>query len=120
MARKDEKGLRSMVDMLRSGAKMLDLQCPACSSPLFRLKNGEIWCANCSKRVVIVRREEDELRVASRFLLSSIEETILKKIGEINELLREEDELDRINELSLTLYRLLENLEKVRKASGLS
>ncbi len=107
--------LRRMADMLKQGAVMLDLQCPACASPLFRLKSGEIWCVNCQKRVVIVKEGEDVITAASHLLLSSLEETLLRKLNELNKMMKEEDDLGRLVELSTLIARILDNLEKVRR-----
>ncbi len=49
-----------MADLLRQGATLTDLSCPACASPLFRLKDGSLWCANDEKKVVIVKEGEEE------------------------------------------------------------
>ncbi len=58
----DRTKLRSMADLLRSGATLTSLACPVCSSPLFRLKNGELWCAQCEKKVVVVATRVLQLR----------------------------------------------------------
>ena len=54
-----DDSMKQMAELLRSGAKMLSQSCPECGSPLFQLKSGEIWCANCQRRVVIVSEGED-------------------------------------------------------------
>ena len=110
--------LKRMADMLKQGATMLDLQCPACASPLFRLRSGEIWCVNCQKRVVIVKEGENVLTAASDLLLSSLEETLLAKLRELDQMMREEKDLARLRELGAIISGLLDNLEKVRRISG--
>jgi len=107
--------LKRMADMLKQGATMLDLQCPACSSPLFRLRSGEIWCVNCQKRVIVVREGERLLTAASDILLSSLEETILEKLRELDQMMRAEKDPARLGELGSVLSNLLDNLEKVRR-----
>jgi len=109
--------LKRMADMLKQGATMLDLQCPVCSSPLFRLRSGEIWCVNCQKRVVVVREGERFLTAASDILLSSLEETLLEKLRELDQMLKIEKDLARLRELGSVLSNLLDNLEKVRRIS---
>lgn len=113
----DREGLRLMADMLRSGATLTKYQCPACSSPLFRLKNGQLWCAKCQKPVVLVREGEEVTRAIGRYLLSSLEDTLLLKIEQLNELLRVEAEPQEIGRLSIIISRLLDALERVRRAS---
>ena len=107
--------LRRMADMLKQGAVMLNLQCPACSSPLFRLRSGEIWCVKCQKRVVIVREGEDITIAASDVLLTSLEQTLLRKLSEIDQMIKVEEDPARLRELSSLLSGLLDNLEKVRR-----
>jgi len=105
--------LKRMADALKQGAIMLDLQCPVCASPLFRLRSGEIWCVNCQKRVVIVKEGQDVLSAASDILLGSLEETLLMKLRELDQMLREEKDPQRLGELGLLLSRLLDNLERI-------
>ena len=116
--RGEAEALKRMADMLRQGAVMLDIQCPACSSPLFRLRSGEIWCARCQKRVIIVREGQDITVAASDILLSSLEQTILNKLGELNEMLKAEVDITRLRELSGLLSGLLDNLARIRRMTG--
>lgn len=106
--------IRLMAELLRSGATLTDLSCPVCASPLFRLKSGELWCAQCQKKVIVVKEEEArEVEVLSA--LSQAESTLLMKIWEINERLRIEDNLEEIERLSGVMSTLLENLERIRR-----
>jgi len=114
----DDK-IRSMADLLRSGATLTNLSCPACSSPLFRLKNGDLWCAHCQKKVIVVREGEETREVEFLSTLSRAESTLLMKIWEINERLRIEDNPEEIHKLSALMSSLLENLEKIRKIEKL-
>jgi len=107
--------VRLMADLLRSGATLTDLSCPVCASPLFRLKSGELWCAQCQKKVVVVREEEEAREIETLSALSQAESTLLMKIWEINERLRVEDNLDEIERLSAAMSILLENLERIRR-----
>jgi UPF0148 protein len=104
-----------MADLLRSGATLTDLSCPVCASPLFRLKSGELWCAQCQKKVVVVKEEEEAKEIETLSTLSQAESTLLMKIWEINERLRVEDNLDEIERLSAAMSTLLENLERIRR-----
>jgi UPF0148 protein len=112
---KESKELQSMVDLLRQGATLTDLSCPACASPLFKLRKGEIWCAKCQKRVVIVKEGETPTEVTKPILLSQLESTVLAKIQEIEKKLKEETDPTQLEKLTNTLSQLLENLERIRK-----
>jgi len=111
--------IRLMADLLRSGATLTDLSCPACSSPIFRLKSGDLWCAQCRKKVIVVREGEEAEEIETLSTLSQAESTILMKIWEINEKLRIEDNPEEIQRLSALMSSLLDNLEKVRRIGKL-
>jgi len=112
-----ESDVSVLADMLRRGAKLLSMQCPVCASPLFKLRSGEIWCAKCGKQVVVVKEGEGEAKALSRFLLASIEDTILRKMHEINEKLKDETDVEEVGRFSIVMCRLLETLERIRRIS---
>jgi UPF0148 protein len=112
---KDSKTIKKMADLLRQGATLTEYSCPACSSPLFKLKSGDLWCASCQKRVIIVREGEPEPEANQTFAFSSLESTILGKIQAIEKQLAEETDAEKLTNLGATLSTLLENLEKIRK-----
>ena len=107
--------IRSMADLLRSGATLTSLSCPACSSPLFRLKNGELWCGQCQKKVIVVKEGEESAEAQSITTLSTVEYTLIEKMREINERIRGTNDADELQKLSAVLSSLLENLEKIRR-----
>ena len=112
---KNSKTIKKMADLLRQGATLTEHSCPACSSPLFKLRSGDLWCASCQKRVIIVREGEAEPEATDPALFASLETTILAKIQAIEKELREEKDAEKLKNLGSTLSTLLENLEKIRK-----
>jgi len=112
---KDTKPIQTMVDLLRQGATLTELSCPACSSPLFKLRNGEIWCAQCQKRVIVVKEGTSPTEATGQVVLGTLESTVLTKIQEIEKKIREETDPQKLETLSSILSKLLENLEKLRK-----
>ena len=112
---KESKNIKIMADLLRQGATLTEHSCPACSSPLFKVRSGDLWCASCKKRVIIVREGEPEPEATDPTLFSSLESTILVKIQEIEKELREEKDAEKLQNLGTTLSTLLKNLEKIRK-----
>lgn len=112
---KESKDIQTMADMLRQGATLTELPCPACSSPLFKLRSGDLWCAKCQKRVIVVKEGESSIGATSPMLLTSLESTILTKIEEIEGKLREEKNPEQLQRLGALLSTLLENLEKIRR-----
>jgi len=112
----ESKHLKKMVDLLRQGSTLTDLACPACASPLFRLKSGNLWCARCEKRVIVVREGEEPPKVTSPVVLDKLEATILVKVQEIQNRMEKENNAEELQKLGTLLSGLLDNLEKVRKA----
>ena len=56
--KKEDTPIKRMADLLRQGATLTDLSCPVCASPLFRLKDGTLWCEQDQKKVIIVKEGE--------------------------------------------------------------
>lgn len=111
----DNDNLRSMANLLRSGATLTSLSCPVCASPLFKMKSGELWCAHCQKRVVVVRENGEITEALAAPLLDALESTLITKIGELNEKIRDEKEIEYLFKLGEVLSTLLESLERIRR-----
>jgi uncharacterized Zn finger protein (UPF0148 family) len=79
------------------------------------MKSGDLWCASCQKRVIIVKEGEPEPEATDPTFFSGLESTILVKIQEIEKELREEKDAEKLQTLGTTLSTLLKNLEKIRK-----
>jgi UPF0148 protein len=109
------KELQAMADLLKQGATLTDLSCPACASPLFKLTSGELWCAKCQKRVIVVKEGETPEQITKPIVLNTLESTVLTKIQEIETKIRDEKDPTQLEKLSATLTTLLENLEKIKK-----
>jgi UPF0148 protein len=112
---KKSETIKIMADLLRQGATLTEYACPACSSPIFKLRSGDLWCANCQKRVIIVKEGEPEPESSEAPAFSSLESTIMSKIQLIEKQLAEETDAKKLKTLGATLSALLENLEKIRK-----
>jgi len=104
-----------MADLLRQGSTLTDLACPACASPLFKLKNGTLWCAKCEKKVIVVKEGEEPTKVTGSMALETLEVTLLAKVQEIQNKMQHTENVDELQKLGMALSELLENLEKVRK-----
>jgi uncharacterized Zn finger protein (UPF0148 family) len=103
-----------MADLLRQGSTLTELACPACASPLFRLRNDNLWCASCEKKVIVVK-EEDESRIRGSMALENLEATLLTKIQDIQNRMQREENAEELQKLGVTLSGLLENLERIGK-----
>lgn len=111
---KNTKTIKEMADLLRQGASLMEHSCPVCSSPLFKLRSGDLWCASCQKRVIIVKEGEKEPETNQASTFSSLESTIIKKIQAIEKQLLEETDAEKLQNLGATLSTLLESLQKIR------
>jgi UPF0148 protein len=104
-----------MAEMLKQGATLLETPCPACASPLFKLRSGDLWCAKCQKRVVIVKDGESLTGVNRSMFLSALESTILTKIQEIESEIKTKKDLESLQRLGSILSTFLESLERIGK-----
>jgi len=111
--------LEAMVNLLRRGATLTDLACPACASPLFKLSSGKLWCAKCEKQVVVVKEGEPTPTVTAQVRLDTLEATILTKIQEIEDKIQQENDPEQLQKLSNNLSTLLQNLEKIQKMKSI-
>lgn len=103
-----------MADLLRQGTTLTELSCPACVSPLFRLKDGTLWCAKCEKKVIVVK-EGEEAEKAADAALDKLEATLLSKVQDVQNKIQQTEDVQELQKLSTTLSELLGNLEKVGK-----
>jgi len=109
--------VKRMADLLKSGATMLSDTCPVCGSPLFKVK-GDIFCAKCNKPVVYARATGPQATVSPSMLLESVEQTIIGKITETNELLKLEKDPEKLSIYSNLVFGWLSMLEKIRNLKG--
>lgn len=115
----DEKKIKHMSDLLKSGATMLSEQCPACSSLLFKI-HDEVWCPNCNKRVVILKEGEQAPSLIDTALLGDIEGIVLTKLQEISQQIRNEknpEKLQGLGNLISVWLEVLERLKRIQKSS---
>jgi UPF0148 protein len=115
VTKRDSEDLETMANLLKQGATLTEHSCPACASPLFKLRTGELWCAKCQKRVVIVKEGETTTEATRPIMLNTLESTVITKIQELEKRLKEETDPTQLEKLTTTLAALLENLEKIRK-----
>jgi len=111
----EENYIKRMADLLRQGSTLTDLSCPVCASPLFRLKNGILWCARCEKKVIVVKEGEEPDKVTSDMAMEKLEATLLAKVQEIQDKIEHTENVEELQKLSTALSDLLGNLERVRK-----
>jgi len=106
--------IKRMADLLRSGATMLSEACPKCNAPLFKLPSGEVYCATCNQKVVIVPEGKEAAETVAPSTLGALEETMLLKLQEVERKIKT-GELEGLQSTVNLANALLEGLEKVRK-----
>jgi len=109
-----ETHIKRMANLLRQGTTLTELSCPACVSPLFRLKDGTLWCAKCEKKVIVVK-EGEEAEKAADAAFDKLEATLLAKVQDLQNKIQQTEDVGELQKLSTALSELLHNLEKVKK-----
>ncbi|WP_309492340.1 Sjogren's syndrome/scleroderma autoantigen 1 family protein [Candidatus Hecatella orcuttiae] len=107
--------IRKMAEILKSGATMLGEACPSCSSPLFKTASGEIYCIKCQRKVVVVKSDEEAVELAAPPALTTLEETLLLKLQQLEAKLRGEQKPEALETLAGLAVTFLEALERVRR-----
>jgi UPF0148 protein len=110
----EDKPIKRMADLLRQGATLTDLTCPACASPLFRLKDGTLWCANDEKKVIVIKEGKEPEKTANT-AYDKLEATLLAKVQDIQNKIQQTENVEELQKLSTALSELLSNLEKIQK-----
>jgi UPF0148 protein len=104
-----------MADLLRQGATLTDLSCPVCSSPLFRLQDGTLWCAKDEKKVVIVKEGEEPTEPSTSTAYEKLESSLLGKIQDLQVKIEKTEDAEELQKLSTALSHLLDSLDKIQK-----
>lgn len=116
MAHDRGEALRKMTELLRTGAVMLDLTCPICGLPLFRLKSGEIVCP-IHGRVHVVSSEEEARRVRVDAVIEELEELAATRLSSLmRDILTSGDEESLLSIISKWLD-IIEKCRRIRSTS---
>jgi UPF0148 protein len=113
--KKENTPIKRMADLLIQGATLTDLSCPVCASPLFRLKDSTLWCANDEKKVVIVKEGKEPTKQSTSTSYDKLEATLLTKIQGLEDKIEKTDDAEELQKLSCSLSQLLSSLEKIQK-----
>jgi uncharacterized Zn finger protein (UPF0148 family) len=108
----NDETIKRMADLLRQGTTLTDLSCPACASPLFRLKDQTLWCAKDQKKVIVIKQEKEEERTNNP-KFNKIEQTLLSKVEKLQVKIENTEDIDELQKLSSTLTEILNTLEKI-------
>ncbi len=107
--------IKRMADLLRQGATLTDLSCPVCASPLFRLKDGTLWCAKDEKKVIVLKDGEEPPKPSAGTAYDKLETILLTKVQDIQNKIEQTQDVDELQKLTVALSELLNSLEKIQK-----
>ncbi len=92
---------------------MTDLACPVCASPLFRLKDGTLWCGLDEKRVVVMKEGEELQKPNVSPTMDKLETTLMAKVVDIQDKIEKTNNIEELEKLTKALSELLNSLEKI-------
>jgi uncharacterized Zn finger protein (UPF0148 family) len=107
-----------MADLLRQGATLTDLSCPACSAPLFRFKDNTLWCEHDQKKVIIVKEDNptpSQTTPQTNPSYDKLGNILQTKIQLIEDKIEKTEDIEELQKLSIALSELLNSLEKIKK-----
>jgi len=107
--------LKRMAELLKTGASMLEEACPQCGSPLFKLTSGEVYCAKCDRKVLIVKSDEEVPSALTPMALSTLEETLTVNLQRLEKAVRAETSPEALEGLLKLVNSHLEALERIRR-----
>ena len=110
----EKQQIRRMSELLRSGATMLSQVCPVCNTPLFRV-NGQLLCPKCNRNVVVVKEGEEETVAVSISVFGDLENTVLNKMREIDNAMKDTTDIDEARELANALSVWLDVFERLKR-----
>jgi len=118
----DEKS-KKMADALLKGWKMLPEICPVCGTPLFETSGGEVICAVCGTKVILVGSEEEVGVEEQRLMLERVMGALMRQLEReaLSSNKLDDEILTRINSLlsaiekATSIYRNLIRLGRRRR-----
>ena len=118
----DNTVVKRGANLLLQGATLTDLSCPSCYSPLFRLKDGTLWCAKDEKKVVVVKEGQQEpkqaVAPASSTAYDKLEATLMAKVEDVQSKIEKTQDMDELQKLTSALTELLNTLETIEVVSA--
>jgi UPF0148 protein len=116
---KESNPIKRMAELLRQGATLTDLSCPNCASPLFRLRDGTLWCEKDEKKVIVVKEGEEAPQTQTPKTTNSpydkLEATLMAKIADIQGKIEKTQDMDELQKLTGALSQLLNSLEQIKQ-----
>ena len=111
----DDTHIKRMAELLRQGATLTDLSCPVCASPLFRFKDGTLWCGKDEKKVILVKEGEEEPKATGNATMDTLEATLMAKVQDLQGKIQRTENVEELQKLTAALSELLNSLEKIKR-----
>ena len=117
-----KENAKIMAQLLRSGNTMLNQACPVCNNPIFRDKNGYVFCPICNREVMFVdnevenkqkEKERSNIIIQEKDISSPLKQVLLEKIEYISQKLKSETQIDAIDKYVMLLTRCFELLKAI-------
>ncbi|MHA1650391.1 MAG: Sjogren's syndrome/scleroderma autoantigen 1 family protein [Candidatus Helarchaeota archaeon] len=112
---KKNENIQKMAFLLREGHTLLSNACPQCNSPLFKMKSGEIYCASCDRKVLIVKDDEQIDIILQNKILDETMKILSVKIKELNRQIDTEKDFDELYKMTRLLLIFLDSLKKLKE-----
>jgi uncharacterized Zn finger protein (UPF0148 family) len=114
-SKQNDTHIKRMADLLVQGATLTDLACPECASPLFRLKDGTLWCGKDEKKVIIIKEGEEPTQTTANSAILKLEATLMAKMQELQIKIEKTNDVEELAKLTTALNELLNSLEKIKR-----
>lgn len=98
----DNDAIKRAAQLLLDGATMIQDSCPKCHSPLYRMKNGSLFCATCNLPVVTAEEQQQKKLQEKQEDINPIQ----AKIDQLGEQLLTETDLTKVKEIAATIKEL--------------
>jgi len=98
---------------------MLDLACPICNAPLFKLRSGEVVCPTHGP-VRVVKTDSEVIEALSQTVLDRLEALATSRIGSLVDSIDRSSPTNEEGRLLDELERWLEVLERVKRLKSLT
>lgn len=100
----DDEKTKKAAELLLQGATMLQISCPQCNDPIYRKRDGQMFCVNCQSLIVFERDAKIEEKQQSKRIETN--DPIQSKIDKLAAQLDQEQDPDKIVEIAETIKKL--------------
>jgi UPF0148 protein len=100
----DDEKTKKAAELLLQGATMLQISCPQCNDPIYRNRDGQMFCVNCQSLIVYERDSKKEENLQQTKIDTN--DPIQAKIQKLAIQLDQEQDPDKIVAIAETIKKL--------------